>query len=206
MPFWLLILFVVWTGTAYGAADLDYAAWAREDPTGRWTRTAEKAVRQSRLPDILPNGIEDFCPAYAEKDRETRVKFWVGLLSAMARAESDCRTEVRHTEAIRDGRGRRVISRGLLQISVESANQGRYDCRIGRVEELHDPVVNLRCAVKILEYWIRQDQTITSFAEASPQGGGRYWATLRPPHPRLPEIAAFTRNLKACQGLPHPAP
>lgn len=42
-------------------------------------------------------------------------------------------------------------------ISFESANQRPYRCEIQRAEDLHDPVVNLRCGVKILSFWVGKD-------------------------------------------------
>jgi hypothetical protein len=182
---------------ALGAAD--YAAWAGKNADGAWTAAAEQAVAASALPASLPGDVQTFCPAYAERTPEERVRFWAGLLSSMARPESNFKPEAQYVEAFADAQGHRVVSRGLLQISIESANQARYGCAIAQAEDLHDPAVNLACGVKILAYWVATDGVIASYGTGPSRGGGRYWSTLRERNKHLPELTGFTRQLAVCQ-------
>lgn len=182
---------------AWGADD--YGAWSGHNADGAWTAAAEQAVAASALPASAPGDIQAFCPAYAERSPEERVRFWAGLLSAMARPESNFKPEAQYVEAFADARGHRVVSRGLLQISIESANQARYGCAIAQAEDLHDPAVNLACGVKILAYWVATDGVIASVGAGPSRGGGRYWSTLRERNGHLPELSGFTRRLAVCQ-------
>ena len=122
----------------------------------------------------------------------------MGLLSIVARPESNFKPETTFTESFADSKGKKVVSRGLLQISIESANQKKYGCGIQKAEDLHDPAVNLTCGVKILDAWVQTDGVIASYGQHPPRGGGRYWSTLRERNKHLPEIRGFTRSLKVC--------
>lgn len=175
---------------------------AKKNTDGTWTAYAEAAVVTSKLPSLVPNDVDKFCPSYASRSDSERVVFWVGLLSIVARPESDFKPDATYTESFKDSDGSPVVSRGLLQISIESANQKRYSCSVRRAEDLHDPRVNLACGVKILDAWVRLDNVIATYYGERPVGGGRYWSTLREKnHPKrnhLPEITRFTRSLSVC--------
>lgn len=180
-------------------ASLDYAAWAKNNRDGSWTRSAESAVANSPLTKLVPKDILYFCPAYPKLHAAERRKFWVGLISAMAKPESNFKPQRFYQEKFRDGKGRPVISRGLLQISIESANQQRYGCDIPYPAKLHDPGINLACGVKILSKWVSTDGVIAKHAQPRVhKGGSRYWSTLRPQRGHLRAIADFTRQLPFC--------
>jgi|GEM_PF-3103577 hypothetical protein len=189
-------------------ASYDYAAWSTKNRDGSWTKTAESAVIRSALVNTVPADIGYFCPSYPNLNRLDRGRFWVGLLSAMAKPESNFKPEASYTERFHDSQGNRVVSRGLLQISIESANQKRYDCDIPYASKLHDPKINLHCGVKILAKWVHTDGVIAKTRGTNgqltpslrqPKGGARYWSTLRGKNGHLRNIADFTRNLPFCQ-------
>lgn len=183
---------------AFPALAEDYAAWAKKNLDGSWTAATEAAVQASGLSGSTPTDVEIFCPAYKDRSAEDRKIFWVGLLSIVARPESNFKPETTYTEAFADSKGKKVISRGLLQISIESANQKKYACGIQKAEDLHDPAINLACGVKILDAWVKTDNVIATYGTSPAKGGGRYWSTLRERRKHLPEITKFTRSLKVC--------
>jgi hypothetical protein len=180
------------------ALSQDYGAWHEKNTDGNWTATAEAAVEASGLPASLPEDVEMFCPGYKGRSVSDRKKFWVGLLSVVAKLESNFKPESTYTESFVDSQGKKVISRGLLQISIESANHRKYACNIKAVEELHDPARNLACGVKILNAWVKTDNVIATYSNGPARGGGRYWSTLRERRKHLPEIIKFTRALNVC--------
>ncbi len=197
--------------TGHAHASLDYAAWADSNKDGSWTRLAERAVSAAALPRLTPTDIGFFCPRYPALANHERQKFWVGLLSAMAKPESNFQPQRYYREKFVDRRGEPVISRGLLQISIESANQKRYSCAIPYPAKLHDPATNLHCGAKILALWVSTDGVIAHSTKvapttSTPQGGGRYWSVLRSNKGHLPQIAAFTRQLPFCQSTRSPRP
>lgn len=184
--------------TSAQAAEPDYGAWRKANPTGSWTRDAEAAVTAAGLPALEPSDIAAFCPNYAKANETDRTRFWAGLLSIMARPESNFNPAETYVEPdIKDGAGASVISRGLLQISQESANSQAYSCGIAQAKDLHDPAINLRCGAKIMAYWVKHDGNIAAVSQP-PSGGARYWSVLRGWRGHMSEITDFTKALPSC--------
>lgn len=177
----------------------DYAAWADVNQDGSWTSTAEEAVKATKLPHLVPGDVAAFCPRYDALNADERTQFWVALLSAMAKLESNFKPETKYVEKkIFDAQGRNVISRGLLQISIESANQKRYACGIKEALDLHRVDVNLQCAARIMHSWVAADKRIATL-NGENRGGARYWSVLRPSKGRDKQIMAFTKKLEVCK-------
>ena len=183
-------------GLATEAADRDSPGPRWDDGTAErrlWTEAAWQDVAASALPEQMPQDMEKFCENYAALDTEDRQFFWVYLLSAISELESGHDPSTSFREAFNDRHGQPVISRGLLQLSIESANG--YRCGFSDAEELHDPVRNLACGVTILNRWVVADQQVTS--DARPwKGGARYWAVLRKFADR---IGRWTQSLAICE-------
>lgn len=195
-----LVSTCVLAGSFSHTKNQDYAAWSEKNQDGSWTRITEQAVAQSHLVRLIPADVQNFCPLYASLPTQQRGKFWVALFSAMAKPESNFRPQSFYQEKFKDAKGRRVVSRGLLQISHESANQPRYGCDVKQPQHLHDPKVNLSCGVKIMSKWVKTDGLITQPRwSKEPKGGARYWSTLRPQRGKVQAIAKFTRALPFCQ-------
>ena len=186
--------------------------WASVPEGADWTDITAKAVDElgSGLIASSPSDVSRFCPQYETLDDEAKRAFWVSLVSAMARPESNFNPAVSFNEydnckypgckddfTTRDGR--KVVSRGLLQMSQESANgYKRFGCEIAIEDEetLHDPETNLRCGVVILARWVSADGQIAK--DASPyRGGARYWSVLRRPG-KIAGIQNFTANTSYC--------
>ena len=70
-------------------------AWAHRPEGERWTEATLVALQThgAALPASEPDGIEAWCPAYAEAPLEDREAFWAGLISALAKHESTWRPE-----------------------------------------------------------------------------------------------------------------
>lgn len=175
-------------------------AWEEYPEAHNWTKAAAEAVLNSDLPILLPSDVSTFCANYANLTEAYRVHFWASLLSAMARWESAFDPNATYQERFHDGRGKPVISRGLMQLSIESSNQPRYSCGIDQPVDLHDAQVNLQCAVRILSYWVGKDGRIAGSQQRSNRGGGRYWSVLRADREKLPWIQQFTANQPLCSG------
>jgi hypothetical protein len=120
----------------------------------------------------------------------------------MAKFESDFDPKSQYKEKFKDSKGRWVISRGLLQLSEESANG--YGCNV-TAQTLHDPKTNLTCGIQILNRWISRDSFFGSSTGPSKNnhvGGARYWAVLRSKNESQKKIQSFTKSQKACQAVP----
>lgn len=182
--------------------------WAHMPQSDAWTALAAGSIDEigSPLLETVPSDIVAFCPAYESLDDAGRRAFWVGLLSAMARFESGFDPSVSFDERAhcpscdwaltRDGR--HVISRGLLQLSQESANAYRgCPVPIAEEEKLHEPALNLRCGVAIMSRLVSRDGVI-SRKDGQWKGGSAYWSVLRPG--KLEAIQAYTSATENCGG------
>jgi hypothetical protein len=177
--------------------DPAYVLWADKNTDGQWTKITQSAINESQLIQSSPLDIKSFCANYNSIRKNEKIKFWTGLLSSMAFYESGFDTNSQYVEKFKDNQGEFIVSRGLLQLSFESANQMAYKCDIESDLDLHLPEINLSCAIKILSYWINKDKLITSNNEAI-KGAGRYWAVLRTSHPQLAQIKSYTQQLDFC--------
>lgn len=155
------------------------AAWDSE-PEGRaWTDITHLAVDElgAALLTAVPEDVGAYCPRYEALGAAERRAFWVHVISVLARFESNYKPAVQYKESFTDSKAQPVISRGLLQISKESANG--YGCKIGDAQELHDPTINLRCGVRILARWITRDGVIARRTDGKWKGAARYWSPFR---------------------------
>lgn len=177
---------------------IDYAAWAGRNNTGSWTKATEDAVTEVGLPATTPSDVTKFCPNYHTLAASDRRKFWVGLLSAIARPESGFNPTIRHVEKFGDKFESPAISRGLLQISFATAMAPRYGCSVQKASDLEKAEKNLACGARILSNWVKHDGTIANFGTSKSKGGARAWPVLREKNSRFPAITRFTKQLPFC--------
>lgn len=143
-----------------------------------------------------PADINKFCPNFEALEDDGKKLFWISLISAMSRYESFFDPDVFFQEDFNNGKGEPVISRGLLQLSSESARG--YGCPVEIEADLHDPKINLECTVRILNRWVERDGVISDNIDGDWKGGARYWSVLRR-ETRLTQIRAVTTNFEYCQ-------
>jgi hypothetical protein len=115
----------------------------------------------------------------------------------MTEFESGHRPATSFQEAFNDAQGNNVISRGLLQLSIESANA--YGCGFANAMEIHDPKKNLSCGIRILNRWVGTDQRLAGRINTKWLGGARYWSVLRFTNAPLAKIQGYTRALAICR-------
>lgn len=134
-------------------------AWANEPKGVEWTSFLDEAMKS--LPDDGP--IKTPCKKLALKPCAKQ------LLSIIAKRESNFKPETSYNET---GHLQGVVSRGLFQISKDSANQSAYGCNIANAKDLHDPQTNIKCAVKILSYQAKKTGSLVD-------GCAKYWSVCR---------------------------
>ncbi len=180
---------------------LERARWESRSPVSNTTVWTDHTFRDlaslgPNLLDGVPADVSGFCPQYSRmSDREQR-DFWVYLISSMTELESSHNPSTSYRENFRDGQGNFVISRGLLQISIESGNA--YGCAFRSSQDLHDPFQNLSCGIRILNRWLGRDGRIAGKVNGSWKGGARYWSVLRTGS-KLDRIQSWTRSF--CSAL-----
>ncbi|MBX3576395.1 MAG: transglycosylase SLT domain-containing protein [Rhizobiaceae bacterium] len=173
------------------------ARWDDRPDGARWTAFTLAALdaHGAALVASTPSDIALYCPKYATAAAEGRKAFWVGLLSALTKWESSYNPATSFLEpGVFDASGNRVTSRGLLQISIESGRG--YGCQIANEQALHDPEVNLTCAVRIFNRLVVRDGIIGS--NALPwTGASAYWSPFRDQSKRK-DIRDWTKAQSYC--------
>lgn len=92
-----------------------------------------------------------------------------------------------------------VISRGLLQISMASANQPAYACNIKEAKQLHEPGINLNCGTRIASYQMRKAGVMFGQEECVKDGKKKicyyglaaYWSVMRERSGSYPKIMKY---------------
>ena len=178
-----------------------HAFWDGRSPSAaKWTHYTLRAIEKhgQDLVNARPADIAEFCPKYNSLGAQGRKSFWVKLISAIAASESSFNPMARYREpAIVNRSGTNVVSRGLLQLSFESANA--YDCGFTNEEQLHHPRLNIECGVRILSQWIESDGVISARADGEWRGGARYWAVLRSISPKKEIIRRLVYQTSLCR-------
>lgn len=180
---------------------------AQTEIAGNWKKPEWSAMVGAALDkygagilSAKPNDAAEYCPNFAKLNTQQKREFYIYLVSCMAEFESSFNPKATYTEKFADRNGVRVVSRGLLQISQESANGSSYKCGITDAQQLHDPKTNLTCGVKILARWIPSDAYIGhTTSEKDHLGGGRYWSVLRGISPSQAKIKAKTKAYHLCK-------
>lgn len=146
--------------------------------TGRDKMAYDALVQYGRdLIAAKPKDIYEWCPNYTPAKT---IRFYISLASALTKYESNWRSSVTYQEAFSDVKGKPVISRGLAQISIESANS--YGCGIKDAKELHDDQTNINCLIKIWNRWIVRDNQIGDGIKGDGwRGAERYHSPFRKP-------------------------
>lgn len=147
---------------------------------------------------INPVDAKIFCPNYTNLEESERKQFWAFFISTMVKFESDFDPKEAYTEGFTDSSGRYVVSRGLLQISLESSKG--YRCGFTADKQLHDPMRNLSCGIIILNHWMKKDARIASRLGLNWKGGARYWSVLRAGRKTsYQSIVKWSNNLPFCK-------
>ena len=128
------------------------------------------------LLSIVPRDFDEFIIEYP-KTEEGRITFWANIFVEMAYYESNFNTDQKYEENFLDNNGKKIVSRGLFQLSIESCRG--YNCPVTNEDDLHDPKINIISAVMIMNKWVGKDHVIASRSSGTWRGGARYWSVLR---------------------------
>jgi hypothetical protein len=137
-----------------------------------WSAQLIASIRES-ISQLEQGNPDSFVSGYSSLSPELRIKFWAELLIGVAQCESGWNPHDIYHESFG------VDSVGLLQLSYEDQANYKIEHLDRAAKSLEDPLVNLRCGVKIFATLVSKYKTIT---DSSYHGAAKYWATLRPGH------------------------
>ncbi len=179
------------------------ALWDGKHPDSlRWTRATVLAIEEhgEDMLTSMPSDIDSYCPRFRGLQRQEKIAFWVHLISAIAQKESGMDPTKEYREGFENSKQERVMSRGLLQLSLESANHPKYGCGFASEAEIEDPIKNLTCGVRILNHWMRMEPVISRGTEKEWYGASKYWGVLRTSETRS-FISTKTSELPICHSV-----
>lgn len=165
-------------------------SWDTKPERKSWSQELLATI-PAHLEQLEVGNPEQFVAGYVQLSQLERVGYWAELFIAIAKFESSWKPNAIYHEPPPLG----VDSIGLLQLSYEDEAIYRLE-RLDRAKRsLEDPLVNLRCGVKILASLLTQDRMVAFSNGNSHRGGARYWSVLRPglKH-HLEEIKALLRQ------------
>ncbi len=161
--------------------------WSHLPAHSEWHESAVEALNTFGQPlvEMVPEDIDQWCPAYADGTPADREAFWVGFMSALAKHESTYQP----TAVSSNGKWF-----GLLQISPATARG--YKCEAGTGAELKDGGQNLSCAIRIMAVTVPRDGVIDDF-DGKWRGVAADWGPLRVDSKRS-EMAAWLKEQPFC--------
>jgi hypothetical protein len=170
-----------------------------------WTQVIQTELKEHRIAELDLLRTEKLCTNYRKLDKTDREKVWTVILTQLAQFESSYDPNVKFVESFRDSSGELVTSRGLYQISTESARL--YDCGFSNACEIHDPKKNISCAVKILERNMKRTGIALGMCENSSQGrfcgASAYWGPFRNMKKLIEFQSVISKKLSSICGATH---
>lgn len=160
--------------------------WEAFNPKGTWAYAIQKAMANPSnewLVNNPPRDVVDFCPRYSGLAEKEKTNFWALLISHISDWESRFVPLTASDEGIFDPSKRGVISSGLTQISLRSAQASCYQARgcnaIKNQTDLFDPAKNLQCAVGVMSCLSENASCLSCKQNGRWKGIAQYWSTLQ---------------------------
>lgn len=152
-------------------------AWDGKPGAREWTSHLIQQLMKSKLPDLPINDIELFERGYTKRNRIDKVAFWARLISKMTQYESKFNPACEYEEkTIFDSKGNKVVSTGLLQMSVESLRG--WGIQTDQAS-LKNPIINLTIAVQLMEKLVSKHRYLTLKVDGKWKGLAAYWSVMR---------------------------
>lgn len=165
-----------------------------------WSAKVKAMLTDARLAQF--NRAQDdftkrFCPGFKSLSADGQRLAWGHLVGAISRFESGYKPAT----VYRESNG--AMSEGLFQLTY-----GDRFCPKKKADgDLHDPLVNIECAMKIMERFLAEDGVVasggyTQYGAPAAKGLARYWSVVRVPDKKskhyLAEIIAMTKKAPGC--------
>ena len=145
-------------------------------------------MRKTQLDEGNP---EAFISGYSTLSASLQIKFWAELLIAVAKFESDWDPH----NIFHEPPPLSNDSIGLLQLSYSDEVPYKLEPLDPGAKSLEDPLVNLRCGVKIFATLVAKYRTVASSNGNEHRGAARYWSVLRTGSKHhLDDIKALTKK------------
>jgi Transglycosylase SLT domain len=163
-------------------------SWDNVPERKAWSAQLVASLNESKsqLDQGNPNAFLD---GYSALSPALQIKFWAELLVAVAKFESSWNPHDIYDEPP----PLNVESVGLLQLSYQDQAGYELEPLSQAAKSLEDPLMNLRCGVKIFATLLARDRTVASSSHGYHRGAAAYWSVLRAGH-KVDQIIALTKK------------
>ncbi len=163
-------------------------AWEEDHPERKaWSGILRKEI-ESNLQVLEKSDIKEWAPNYENLSESQKIDVWASLFVAIASFEDPqfkTDTPYRETKILNKKTGKYYTpfpSIGLFQLSYKEQTAYGWEHVDVKAKSLEDPLVNIRCGVKVLTQLVKQDGVIAVGGDHAPRGGARYWSVLQEGH------------------------
>jgi hypothetical protein len=168
-------------------------SWDSRPERKPWSAQLRQSIASAKQ-ELEQGNPERFAPGYVELTESRQIKFWAELFVSIAHFESSWKP----SEIFHEPPSLGVDSVGLLQLSYEDERIYRLEHLDRNARSLEDPLVNLRCGVKIMSVLVAKDGVVAASDGGKHRGGARYWSVLRAGH-HIDEIRSAARTAVGLQ-------
>lgn len=163
-------------------------SWDNDPIRKTWSAELLKSVTAAK-PMLDQANAEAFIKGYGQLEMPFQLKLWAELIVAISQYESNWDpNEIYHEHPPLD-----VDSVGLLQLSYEDEKPYGLEPLSRAAKSLQDPLINLRCGVKILSQLVSHDKVVEFSSGKKFGGASRYWSVIRQGH-HLEDIKSAVRK------------
>lgn len=184
-------------------------AWDKVAARRQWSNFIYSVIlkEESIFLEETPKDIATFCPKYSGLNVGEKLNFWGQFIVAVAERESSWKPNTYYIETTMGTdpvTKSQIASEGLLQLSYQDEKNHRMDCgfdwekdkNLDHKDEkktIFDPLLNLRCGIKILAKQIKKHNKIVI-------GKGAYWSVIKQGHSsnKVTLISKRTKSLSFC--------
>lgn len=147
----------------------------------------------SNLLSKTPTDIAEFCPQFGNLNDEGKKMFWISLVAAVTKHESNFDPS---SSQVVPGPLGNIIKRGLTRIDLDRAQV--HKCNASQSTDLENSQINLECAIIMMDYWINTEDYISrAVANGGFQGAARVWPSLQGGN-SLQDIKNITSSNEVC--------
>lgn len=149
-------------------------SWDTNPTRKTWSNELISAVR-SHMTELEQGNPDSFVSGYNGLLDDNKVRYWAELVIRMIKWESSFNPHcIFHEPAPLN-----VDSVGLLQLSYGDGPNYHLEPLSLEHKSLEDPLLNIRCGLKILAHWLAKDKVVAEGTGHDSKGGARYWSVLR---------------------------
>ena len=162
-------------------------SWDENPTRAAWSEQLLNSIQQ-HIKSLEAGQPDNFIYGYSTLSVYNKLRFWAEFVIKIIEYESSYDPHSIYQEPY----PLNEQSVGLLQLSYSNKESYHFEDISEENKSLEDPLVNIRCGMIILAYWLERDGVVA----LNDLGGARYWSVLRKGH-HIEEIREYVKEIVA---------